>query len=78
VQNDVEGQDTPEKLEVLEYGFGVDHWSPFHWEMPPDTDTQNEAETQEMDDTDPQSPLVPRHDCPSKANAVPAASTEAQ
>jgi hypothetical protein len=78
VQNEAEGHDTPVKSEVLVYGFGIDHCWPFHCEMPPDTDMQNEDETHEMDDTDPQSPLVPRHDCPSKAKAVPEASTEAQ
>ena len=32
--------------------------------MPPEVDMQNEEETQAMDDTDPQSPLVPDHEPP--------------
>ena len=53
------------------YGLGIAHCSPFHWEMPPDTETQKVAETQEIDETDPQSPLVPCHDWPSEAKAFP-------
>ncbi len=78
VQKEADGQETPEKLDVLVYGSGVVHWSPFHSEIPPDTEMQNDAETQEMDETEPQAPLVPRHACPSKANAFPSESTDAQ
>jgi hypothetical protein len=59
-------------------GSGIDHWAPFHWEIPPDTDMQKDAETQEMDDTDPQSPLVACHERPAKAKALPSESTDAQ
>jgi len=78
VQNEVVGQETPVKLPVLEYGFGVVQLAPSHWEIPPDTETQNVEETHEIDETDPQSPLVPCHDPPSKAKAFPSESTDAQ
>ena len=78
VQNVATGHDTPVKLAVPEWGSGTDHACPFHCEMPPETDMQNEEETQEIAETDPQSPLVPVHDPPSEAKASPDASTAAQ
>jgi hypothetical protein len=78
VQNEIDGHETPLNEEVLVYGLGIAHCSPFHWEMPPDTETQKDAETQEIDETDPQSPLVPCHDWPSEAKAFPSESTDAQ
>ena len=78
VQNEVDGHETPLNEEVLVYGLGIAHCSPFHWEMPPDTETQKVAETQEIDETDPQSPLVPCHDWPSEAKAFPSESTDAR
>ena len=45
-------------------GVGLVHGAPFHCEMPPEVDMQNDEETQEMADTDPQSPLVPAHEPP--------------
>lgn len=47
--------------------------------MPPDTETQNEDDTQLIDETEPQSPLVPCHDRPpSDEKAYPSASTAAE
>jgi hypothetical protein len=46
--------------------------------MPPETDMQNDGLTQEIAETDPQSPLVPLHEPPLKAKAFPSASTAAQ
>ena len=77
-QNDVVGQETPANDDEVPKGLGCVHCSPFHWEMPPETDMQNEAVTQEIADTDPQSPLVPCHEPPAKAKAFPSASTAAQ
>lgn len=63
---------------LLPLGSGIDQLSPFHWESPPDADMQSVVETQEIADTDPQSPLVRVHDVPLSEKALPSASTAAQ
>jgi len=78
MQNDALGHDTPVREEAVPNWAGWVQDDPFHWEMPPEVDMQNDDETHEMDDTDPQSPLVPCHPCPSVAKAFPSASTAAQ
>lgn len=78
MQNDGVAHETPVNGALLPSGSGIDQLSPSHWESPPDADMQNIEETQEMADTDPQSPLVRFHKVPLKANAFPSASTAAQ
>jgi len=78
VQNVVAGQETPANEEASPKESGMLHRSPFHWEIPPDVDMQNEAVAHEMADTDPQSPLVPAQALPLNAKAFPSASTAAQ
>ena len=46
--------------------------------MPPDTDKQKVGSTQEIDDTDPQSPAVARQPSELSAKASPSESTAAQ
>jgi len=78
VQKLVVGHDTPAREDVVPNELGwVQDW-PSHCERPPEEDMQNAEETQEMEETDPQSPLVPCHDWPSNAKAFPSASTAAQ
>ncbi len=72
------GQETPTNAEVTEYASGSVHDEPFHIEIPPEVDTQNADDTQEMSDTEPQSPGVPCQSDPVVANASPSASTAAQ
>ena len=64
VQNEAVGHETPAKEEESEKESGMVHCEPSHCEMPPEADMQNEDETQEMADTDPQSPLVATHEPP--------------
>ena len=78
MQNEAVGHETPANEDGSPKESGMVHWPPFHCEIPPEVDMQNEDETQEMDDTDPQSPLVPDHDPPLNAKALPSASTAAQ
>ncbi len=78
VQNVVVGQETSANEDESPNELGMVHCSPFHSEIPPDVDMQNEGVTHEMADTDPQSPLVPVQAFPLKAKAFPSASTAAQ
>lgn len=78
VQNEVVGQETPANEEEFPKESGMLHCSPFHCEIPPDDDMQNDGVTHEMADTDPQSPLVAFQAFPLKAKAFPSASTAAQ
>lgn len=78
MQNDALGHDTPLRDDVVPYWLGMVHDWPFHCEIPPEADMQNDEDTHEIDDTDPQSPLVPCHPWPSNPKASPCASTAAQ
>ncbi len=77
-QNDAVAHVTDVKADDEPSGWGVVHEEPFHWEIPPETDTQNDDETQAIWATDPQSPLVWCHPWPDVAKANPSASTAAQ
>jgi len=56
IQNDVAGQDTPVKLAVAPCWSGCVHVEPSNAEIPPDTEIQKVASTQEIPEMPPQSP----------------------
>jgi hypothetical protein len=78
VQKVVDGQETPTNDDSTPLLAGIVHDEPFHWDSPPEADMQNDAVTQEMDETEPQSPLVACQADPCMAKAFPSASTAAQ
>lgn len=64
VQKLAEGQDTPVKEEVVPKGSGLVQRTPSQRAIPPEAAIQKVALTQEIDEAEPQAPIVPCH-CPS-------------
>jgi hypothetical protein len=78
VQRDADAHETLVNELGAPYVSGVVQDPPFHCERPPDDDMQKEELMQEMDVTDPQSPLVWCQPAPLYAKASPSPSTAAQ